>query len=309
MPRTDPRAALALLLALVPACPKSPPGDTTGDAPGTSSSSGAPEGSSDPSADPTGPDPTTGAPGTTTDSTTTGEGGSTFSPPPDMGGELNSCYVYDPGDDCPEGQKCSMVGFGSAREAFQCVPLARDPARPFGPCTDLSPGVEDGLDTCPAGQYCWNVHPGTDQGACLDFCKQSESDPLCPGGTTCALGGSIFPSLCIPSCDPLAQDCPAGERCSDNAGYGPSFVCIVADAGPPAQVFEPCEAHAQCDAGLACLPHWSASECDPETFGCCLPFCDLAAPNTCPGAGQSCQPFDFVDPPELAHVGLCALPP
>ncbi|PCC69283.1 hypothetical protein SAMN02745121_08894 [Nannocystis exedens] len=46
-----------------------------------------------------------------------------------------------------------------------------------------------------------------------------------------------------------------------------------------------------CDPGLACLAPDLATECDPRAPGCCLPFCDIDLPNTCPGHARqaACQ--------------------
>ena len=46
------------------------------------------------------------------------------------------------------------------------------------------------------------------------------------------------------------------------------------------------------------------------TFGCCLPYCDLDLPNTCPGQGLQCVPWyePGEAPPGLEDVGVCHLP-
>ena len=115
--------------------------------------------------------------------------------------------------------------------------------------------------------------------------------------------------LCLPSCDPLMQDCPAEDSCIAN---GDGFVCVFDASGPDAgAVFDPCEFANACDSGLLCLDPSSANECDPNVGGCCLPLCDLSKPDAmCPGAGTSCLSLYAEDmaPPEFANVGVCVLP-
>jgi hypothetical protein len=70
-----------------------------------------------------------------------------------------------------------------------------------------------GIDTCELGAMCWNVDTDGD-GTCIEICSGSSDDPQCTTpGTTCAIanGGAI--AVCMPTCDPLIGDCPAGQGC------------------------------------------------------------------------------------------------
>jgi hypothetical protein len=89
------------------------------------------------------------------------------------------------------------------------------------------------------------------------------------------------------------------------------FICVIDASGEEGQVFDPCEYANACDPGLICADPLSAEECDPQAPGCCLPFCDLTAPPSCPGNGQKCLPWYEVGraPPGYENLGTCGLPP
>ncbi|MFY0531321.1 hypothetical protein [Nannocystis pusilla] len=94
-------------------------------------------------------------------------------------------------------------------------------------------------------------------------------------------------NLCLPTCDPLAQDCPNGLLCIHDI-YDERWVCALDASGDEGQAFDPCPHGHACDPGLHCAEPELAGECDPMASGCCLPLCDLDLPNTCPGQGQAC---------------------
>jgi hypothetical protein len=175
---------------------------------------------------------------------------------------------------------------------------------------NLGTGV-DGLDTCDKHMMCWNVDLDTKVGHCLGMCTGSPDNPGCSDPDAyCAIGGDGVLTLCLPQCDPLAQDCPNADLCLPNPGDPNTFFCVIDGSGREGQVFDVCEYANACDPGLVCLPPEFAAECDPMQAGCCLPYCDTSLPNTCPGAGQQCLPwFEGGDPPpdDLKNVGLCGL--
>ncbi|MFY0535960.1 hypothetical protein [Nannocystis pusilla] len=50
-----------------------------------------------------------------------------------------------------------------------------------------------------------------------------------------------------------------------------------------------------------------AVECDQDAAGCCMPYCDLGKPNTCPGAGQECLPLLEEPTPKYGDLGACSV--
>ncbi|MCY1060929.1 ribulose phosphate epimerase [Nannocystis sp. SCPEA4] len=256
----------------------------------------------------TGVGPTSGVP----DPTATVTGSDTTSPfivEVDQPGGTE-CDLWT--EDCPEGQKCMPYANdgGSAWNATKCVPIVRDPDQFGEPCQAIGSGVS-GEDTCDKHLMCWDLDLDTLQGTCTAMCIGSPDAPDCEApNTTCALSGDGVLILCIPNCDPLKQDCPAGDACISSP-YAGDFVCVLDVSGEEGQVFDPCDYANACDPGLNCLDATLADECDPQGgVGCCLPFCDTSLANTCPGQGLECVPWfeEGFAPPGLENVGICALP-
>jgi hypothetical protein len=266
----------------------------------------------------TAPDPTTG-PSTTTTSTTTGSTtgttgstGQTFIKPTDGGTGTKECDQWI--EDCPEGQKCQPYsGDGdNAWESLKCVPIVPNPDAVGEPCTVTGSGVS-GQDSCELHAMCWNVDPDTGTGTCIAKCIGSPDNPSCEDPASyCLLSAEAILMLCLPGCDPLAQDCPNADLCVPNPMNPDGFICVIDASGEEGQVFDVCEYANACDAGLQCANPALAAECDPRSAGCCLPFCDLSVmPPTCPGIGQQCLPWheEGQAPPGLENVGTCGLPP
>ena len=212
-----------------------------------------------------------------------------------------------PLQDCPEGQKCT---FDDGFWGSHCVDVVPDPKGMYEPCQLLMGDTFSGHDDCGAGLFCWDVDPETGVGLCIGFCHGPRDNLTCSDPAAncwicqeCALG------LCIPSCNPLAQDCPPGDLCIPDL-ISDGFTCILDASGDAGQAFDPCEFANTCDPGLFCANPTLAKECDPMASGCCLPFCDLTMP-TCPGNGLTCIPWyePGLAPAGLENVGLCGLPP
>lgn len=244
-------------------------------------------------------DATTGEPVDTSTVTTADPSGAVFVVPPDPD---PPCDVW--AQDCPAGEKCSAagpspIGLGS----IACTTIVPEPAQLGEPCQVLVEG-HIGPDTCDFGLYCIDVDPVTHQGVCQPLCTGSLADPVCGPDQVCLTSNEI--PLCFEACDPVQADCPDDEVCIP---LYPGFACFF-ETDPPKGPLEGCEYANQCDDGLFCAVGDFAAECDPDWLGCCISFCDLSAPGTCPGVGQQCLPFFPPDavPPGLEHVGACSLP-
>jgi hypothetical protein len=254
---------------------------------------------------------TTSAGTISTSSSSSGDPDNTFLPPPDDVPPQFECDMWT-GMPCQRGEKCMPWDNAGSRSwnGTRCSPIAPDPAGPGEPCS-----VEDspvsGIDDCEAFSMCWNVDPQTNQGTCVPFCKGSEASPTCDDPCSrCMLTGSGVLILCLPTCDPLAQDCPAGQACF---GWGDGFFCAAGplDAAPG----EPCDYLNQCEAGSFCASAASVPGCR-DAAGCCTPFCDVTTAGSCPDAGPGVECVSWFEegqaPPgdcfDLENIGACLLP-
>ena len=250
---------------------------------------------------------TTGAPTTTP----AADGGEQTSVMPGDVSSIQGCDIWS--EDCPEGQKCMPYsGDGdNAWDSLKCVPIVPDPDQVDEPCTVFGSAVS-GEDSCDKHLICWDVDPDTGAGTCLAMCIGTPSEPDCADSyeiCTIANGGVLI--LCLPQCDPLASDC---EGPFNHCGPSPDDPSVFTCAFEGEEIFGalgPCDPPFGCRPGLLCADPALAVECDVLAEGCCLPFCDVDEPNTCPGAGQQCTPW-YSDPSDAApfniDVGLCSLP-
>lgn len=284
--------------------------------------------SSSSSSSPTsGTDSTTGSPSTTGGSVTAGAqetssgasvstndtrgdtGTETGEPLPDPpAGFLNpldlpdyyECSIWS--QDCPADQKCIPVANdgGNAWNDWACRPVVENPDAIGESCTLTQGSGVDGYDTCERDAMCWSVDEDG-QGTCHGFCAGEESNPVClEAESSCLISGDGYLAVCIPTCNPLAQDCAEDEACYPT-GY--SFTCAPDASGKTGFEGDPCEFINACDAGLYCGQ--SGGEC--KAAGCCRPFCDLNQPS-CP-EGSECFPGfeEGVTPPiGQESIGLCA---
>jgi hypothetical protein len=63
---------------------------------------------------------------------------------------------------------------------------------------------------------CWDVKPDTMKGTCVAQCTGSEAAPMCDADSSCFVSNDGVLNLCLPLCDPLAQDCPNENLCIPN---------------------------------------------------------------------------------------------
>ena len=266
------------------------------------------EGADGQDSDPTADDGSEGPGDTAGDSGDDGPVG--FIQDPDGGGVNIECDVW--AQDCAEGEKCMPWANdgGSSWNATRCSPLDDNPGQIGDPCTVEGSGVS-GIDDCDIASMCWDVDPETNMGTCVAFCSGSEANPVCEDPTTsCVIANNGTLILCLPSCDPLLQDCQEGQACYN---VNDTFACAP-DASLEMGVYgDGCEFLNVCDPGLYCANPEAVPDC--ASGGCCSPFCDFSDPEAsaaCPGAagGQECVSWyeEGQAPPGLENVGACAIP-
>lgn len=269
----------------------------------------------DPS-DPTSPEATTTTgstvpPSDTDEATTDADTDDTnFVVDPDVPGTAE-CDVW--AQDCPEGEKCMPWANdgGVAWNAARCAPVAATPASPGDPCTAEGGGLS-GIDDCDDTSMCWNLDPETNQGTCAAFCEGSAQSYACSDpNAECTISHDGILILCLPTCDPLGQDCPEGQACYQGVQSG--FQCYPNVSGETGGYGDPCEYTNVCDEGLFCSPAYTVPGCNSNL--CCNDFCDLDADDPaagCSGAadGQMCIPWyeEGSAPPGQESIGYCSPP-
>lgn len=204
-------------------------------------------------------------------------------PPP---GPDEDCDLFK--QNCPAGQKCSAWAWdmGTTFLGARCVPVAENPGGIDDPC-QVRDWPTSGLDDCGPGLTCAFTDE-TMGGRCTPLCfGERFVEACCETGRTCwGCGGTCLYALCLPTCDPLVQDCPDGLGCyaSSLAHY---LVCLPSHREPK-PYGEPCMQDQDCEMGLTCRP--GVPDCDL----CCTPWCDLGDPH-CPdaGRGQTCVEAGF----------------
>jgi hypothetical protein len=254
---------------------------------------------------------TSGASGSTTaveasstgaDSAGGSSAGATFIVPFDGGICPLECDVWEHQCCGHPDQKCVPYSAGGGGyNAVKCVPVARDAVPPGGAC-QVEGSITSGYDDCETGAICLGVDADTLIGTCVAQCNGTLDEPDCShvAGTACLIADDGIVTVCLPTCDPLLQDCGAGQGCVVTDEAPPTFLCIPDASGEQGQVFDPCSSLDGCDPGLACAEPDAAVECDAMADGCCVPYCNPDAPG-CPGAGQQCLPI-------TEEVGRCGLP-
>jgi hypothetical protein len=277
----------------------------------------------------TGPDTTTttsstGSTGSTgLDTSTTGTTDSTSTETTDGSPLVCDEYVPPPGlecdlwlQDCPAGEKCIAWSDDgtSSWNSVRCSPI--DPAldQVGDSCTVEGSGTS-GIDSCDIGAMCWAVDSDTNIGTCVALCTGCPEEPICDeAGTTCTITNDGIITLCLPGCDPLTQDCVAGQACYP---VGDSFLCAPDASGAGGAYGDPCAFINVCDPGLFCLGTASVppGEACQGAAGCCTEACDLLDPlgdAQCTGApgGQVCTPWYAMGMAPVGYddVGVCSLP-
>lgn len=239
------------------------------------------------------------------------DGGRPWVDTPDGGGVALACDLW--AQDCPAGEKCMPWASDDSAswDATRCTAVVSEPAQPGDACSVVG-DAWSGIDDCALGSMCWAVD-GDGVGTCVAFCGGSPDAPSCASddqGCSISNGGVLV--LCLPYCDPLAQDCPAASACYPEAR---GFFCSP-DASDDLGAFgDPCAYLNACDPGSWCAAPSDVPGC-ASTDGCCSAICDASdaggdeAGATCPGVGQICEPLwePGTAPPGQSAYGLCVIP-
>lgn len=229
---------------------------------------------------------------------------------PDVGEMMFDCNTYD--DTCADGQKCNAYADngGTSWNALGCFDLDPAPVDVGESCTVIDSGVS-GMDNCVQGAICWNVDAETNIGTCVAYCEGTPGMGTCANGSPCTVANEDVLNLCLPACDPLVQDCNAGEVCIPVENV---FVCAPDASGGMGDAGVPCDFLNVCNPGLWCAEGDVVPGC-LGGFGCCDPFCDTsdgAANMACDEllTGTECVPFFAMGtaPMGLENLGICTVP-
>lgn len=223
---------------------------------------------------------------------------------PDGGTATWLCDMFS--DDCPAGEKCQVFDSrgGMSWDSTRCVPISPEPIEPDDVCTfDVLLQVDD----CAPGNLCWDPDPVTRVGICKPHCIGSADAPSCADEMLVCNTSKDGPALCLPVCDPIAQDCPVGCACYP---FDEDFVCAPDGSGDAGGVLDPCEFLNACDPGLTCVGGASFPDCAGDV-GCCTPYCEVGNDAPCAEiAGTSCERW-FIEgmaPPGFEQLGVCTVP-
>lgn len=236
---------------------------------------------------------------------TSAETSSTGAAPTDTGFAFDalipSCDLF--AQDCEPGEKCMPFGTTGTWTATGCFPVDPNPGAPGDVC-DSPGGATSGADTCDIGAMCWDVDEDTEEGTCVPMCIGSQENPICADpDTSCAIANGGLIILCLPTCDPLLQDCDGDQGCYP---VNDSFNCVPTGTDEEGDT---CEFINGCGLGLACL---STDDYGLGCLGvgCCSSFCDTDQPSDCPEPTHECVAWyeEGMAPPGYDNVGVCSVP-
>ncbi len=196
--------------------------------------------------------------------------------------------------DCPPGEKCTPWFFTD----LVCRDVVSESRSVGEPCTPFD--IQDGLDDCERHAVCR-------EGSCWAMAFGILGSLVCPRSDEYPIyDGEDVERYCAPACDPLADECRGDQVCAPYNLNGQGLTCRAPSPQSPGALGGLCSTNS-CGKGLACVGAQWSSACDPDLGSCCLPFCDIGAPD-CP-AGSTCVSWwdEDHDPlPKLEHVGFCA---
>jgi hypothetical protein len=214
-------------------------------------------------------------------------------------------------------ESCDPIAQTGCEDHQKCVPYAQPGASSFNAnmCVDVlgrlsagEPCTRDALahptDDCDADSFCWDVERDVGgSGVCRAFCTGTDDDPLCAADTSCSISNSGAVALCIPTCDPVLQDC-ADERQGCH-WMGDDFQCVDGVQGTQ-KLGDSCDSVDDCVAGTECVTSDALPDC--KGASCCAAYCELDD-SRC-DSDTACMPFfaEGAGPAGSEHVGACIDP-
>lgn len=209
--------------------------------------------------------------------------------------------------DCEDGFKCSHVVDPELGPSNRCVALLGD-GLAGDPCEQIGES-----DDCADHHLCWATDVDGLAGVCVSFCSSTLTcdSPL----DTCSVSNQDLLSLCLPKCDPIAQDCAPDWACYPDDYQ--RWACDRDRSGDGGAHGQACTCLNCCDPGLICLSGAlvDAEGCGSEgAAGCCAQLCALedgvpVAESPCPTEIERCEPFhdSSATPLGYEHIGICRL--
>ncbi|WP_096328667.1 hypothetical protein [Nannocystis exedens] len=211
-----------------------------------------------------------------------------------------ACDIY--GQDCPEGQKCTVIG--QQWNEVACVPLTQFPRQLGEYC-----GQEGDGDTCDVGLLCqWDALIMSS--VCKPLCGCGEASPTCSENERCVIYNNGLLPMCERLCDPLdVSTCKEGEVCIKGQWVN-DFFCRLDASAETGKFRDACDKANGCDPGYSCeAPEYVPGGCPEGAIACCTPMCDLDDPQ-CPEDSKCYEYFGGfgLEPAQcLEDVGFCTV--
>jgi hypothetical protein len=227
------------------------------------------------------------------------------------GGGIPECDIWE--QDCPAGEKCMPYASGAGSwDATRCSPIDANANEVGDTCTVVG-NNSSGQDDCALGSMCFAVDIESGEGICFAMCEGGEANATCSDPqATCSISNEGVLALCLPTCNPMLQDCPvagAALGCYPVLGLE-GFVCWPDYSFDVGLFGDECEYFNYCDVGLFCDFSGSVPGCAGAS--CCNEYCDTTAATQCSGAaeGQECVAWypEGAAPPEFEDLGACGIP-
>lgn len=205
-------------------------------------------------------------------------------------------------DGCGVDHKCRYVVDPELGPLNRCVPLIGDGIA-GDPCE-----LSGDSDSCANHHLCWMLDDAG-HGTCVEYCSTALAcgDPL----ALCAVSNDGLLPLCLTRCDPLLQDCPAGQGCYPDDYQ--RWACDRDQSGQAGEHGDACACLNCCDPGRICLPGAviDADGCggDDGAAGCCGDLCMLGEgmDEMCTADNERCEAYYAGGSVQMGYelVGVC----
>jgi hypothetical protein len=126
---------------------------------------------------------------------------------------------------CGTGEKCTWIIDTASPSPLGHIGCAPDGAAAVGSACTRNPPGATGYDDCVKGNYCFGPDSGG-AGVCKAICDPAGGTPMCTSGYACSTYDGLFgPSgqppaagVCVPQCDPIADNNFLGSNGNDRTG-------------------------------------------------------------------------------------------